>query len=200
MIRPCTRTCPCLPPAAPAMDIEEDDEEDRCVICLDDMNCKESLVALGCGHKFHGQCLVTHLLKDVKCPLCRFSPYASSNYAYSESETSYDSPRVSRTEALKLARADKNKSNGIKRSLNTITKWGKEAKSYLPKIREINSVLNLAEDTVSSKLTAYEKKLVHKFEQPRCRHRVRHQPAVRSHMNEQVGASSGLCCKVSSET
>jgi hypothetical protein len=47
-----------------------------CVICQDELekDCA-SVVTHQCGHKFHGQCLVNHLLNDLRCPVCRHQVY-----------------------------------------------------------------------------------------------------------------------------
>ena len=50
-------------------DEREADESIECAICLEPIT-EATSVNLGCTHKFHGQCLVTHMVSDVRCPLC----------------------------------------------------------------------------------------------------------------------------------
>merc|ERR1719487_2328049 len=50
-----------------------------CVICQDKMDVPASIVTLQCMHCFHGQCIVTHLREDPRCPVCRDEPGATHN-------------------------------------------------------------------------------------------------------------------------
>lgn len=49
------------------------DENELCVICQMPMgtDCCSLVAFDGCGHRFHGQCLCDHLLRDQRCPICR---------------------------------------------------------------------------------------------------------------------------------
>lgn len=42
-----------------------------CVICLDCLNSKHSIVATDCGHVFHLECLSEWIQKSRTCPECR---------------------------------------------------------------------------------------------------------------------------------
>lgn len=47
--------------------------KDDCAICLSAIT-DDSKVTLACGHVFHGQCAVTALQMDRRCPICRQKP------------------------------------------------------------------------------------------------------------------------------
>lgn len=57
------------PVCQPALDVTQ------CAICLQ-TNDAASEVQLPCKHKFHGTCIVRHLLHDPRgrCPMCRWEP------------------------------------------------------------------------------------------------------------------------------
>ena len=48
--------------------------ERQCSICLDELDITEMNVTLiaKCGHMFHLNCLMTWLMKQRTCPVCRF--------------------------------------------------------------------------------------------------------------------------------
>ena len=47
-------------------------EEDRCTICLCDIDKDEDIINLKCSHTFHDECLRQYLKEyDFKCPMCR---------------------------------------------------------------------------------------------------------------------------------
>ena len=56
-----------------------------CAICLSPID-SASQVRLACGHTFHGQCAVTALQLDRRCPICRMKPQTNI-----EDEDDYDS-------------------------------------------------------------------------------------------------------------
>ena len=59
-----------MPIRAPAPEDAATDQE-ACCICLETIP-TNARVELPCGHNtFCGQCLVTHLLREVRCPVCR---------------------------------------------------------------------------------------------------------------------------------
>lgn len=43
----------------------------ECPICLDQMTASSTL---SCGHAFHSECIISHLRKDNRCPICRDAP------------------------------------------------------------------------------------------------------------------------------
>ena len=87
---------------ASATETTADDEALTCSISLDEITLEAPHVSMGCSHKFHGQCLVDPLIRDVRCPMLRFHPHASEFDA--DNEEKVKEPRVSFKEALKRAR------------------------------------------------------------------------------------------------
>ena len=43
----------------------------ECPICLEDMDYKNMKVLIGCGHRFHKDCIQKWSLTSKKCPCCR---------------------------------------------------------------------------------------------------------------------------------
>eukprot|EP00966_Prymnesium_polylepis_P208882 4839332-Prymnesium_polylepis.1 len=116
----CTRSTTCCWQSH--IDANDDADEDLCVICQEETTDTPS-VNMGCSHRFHGQCLVNHLLRDIRCPACRQNPTdgAESDDDELSSEGEIHTS-VSRKAALKLARKDKKNKSTVK-SLATIKKW-----------------------------------------------------------------------------
>ena len=58
--------------AVPPTVTNNHEEDDACPICLMpcDASDKDSSV-LVCGHTFHSGCIITHLRRDHRCPVCR---------------------------------------------------------------------------------------------------------------------------------
>ncbi|XP_008805023.2 probable E3 ubiquitin-protein ligase HIP1 isoform X1 [Phoenix dactylifera] len=52
---------------------EDDEEELKCPICLEEYGNKESLGRLNCGHDFHAGCIKQWLLIKNVCPICKAS-------------------------------------------------------------------------------------------------------------------------------
>ena len=119
-----------------------------CVICQEALpdeapnNCPTT-VKLGCGHRFHGQCLVNHLINDVRCPICRYNPH----YQPSEDEEDEadEMPYVSRKEALnnaKKAVSDTKTGKKVRQSLATLAKWRKRDREARKKWRAMQCTLD----------------------------------------------------------
>lgn len=53
--------------------IEEDSENARCTICLEDYKSKDSVGKLKCGHDFHTDCIKKWLQVKNACPVCKSS-------------------------------------------------------------------------------------------------------------------------------
>ena len=103
-------------------------DETICVVCQEALpdECPTT-VKLGCGHTFHGQCLVNHLLNDVRCPICRYDPYCHPPSEDEEDEED-EVPYVSRKQALnnaKKAASNTKQGKKVKQSLATLAKWRK---------------------------------------------------------------------------
>eukprot|EP00966_Prymnesium_polylepis_P216946 5021261-Prymnesium_polylepis.1 len=114
--------------------VEEDApvEEKKCCVCLEPL-ANESTCEMpgGCGHKFHCQCLVNHLLTSTRCPLCR------RNGAYpeeSEDDEPDETPYVSFKEALALGKEAAKTDENIKRMFKTASRWRKERKDARAKL------------------------------------------------------------------
>ena len=48
------------------------DDEPRCLICLCDFEVGEKVSALPCCHCFHTKCLDEWIVRNAKCPICKF--------------------------------------------------------------------------------------------------------------------------------
>ncbi|XP_012589182.1 PREDICTED: E3 ubiquitin-protein ligase DZIP3 isoform X4 [Condylura cristata] len=53
-----------------ANNLDEDEEEEPCVICHENLS-PENLSVLPCAHKFHSQCIRPWLMQQGTCPTCR---------------------------------------------------------------------------------------------------------------------------------
>lgn len=47
------------------------DDQQQCVVCLEDLPIGAKAKQMPCGHLFHDDCLLTWLAKNHSCPLCR---------------------------------------------------------------------------------------------------------------------------------
>ena len=45
-------------------------ENNECIICLESMKENDIVIVLGCGHKYHKDCLVEWFKRKKICPLC----------------------------------------------------------------------------------------------------------------------------------
>ena len=50
----------------------DENNAEKCTICLEDLVTGSELTRMPCNHMFHGDCIVEWLKKRVTCPLCRF--------------------------------------------------------------------------------------------------------------------------------
>ena len=54
------------------VNILEEDIDNDCSICIDNLKKGNEIIKLGCNHIFHKKCIKSYLLNyDNKCPLCR---------------------------------------------------------------------------------------------------------------------------------
>ena len=61
----------CHPGRNPEEQVDEEEEEDICSICLDVLNNGQELRKLGgCGHQFHKECIKDWFRQNRVCPLC----------------------------------------------------------------------------------------------------------------------------------
>lgn len=56
----------------PNMLIKSEEEALLCAVCQDLVNVGETAKELCCGHRFHGNCIVSWLASRYTCPVCRF--------------------------------------------------------------------------------------------------------------------------------
>lgn len=54
-------------------DLNQDDEEEKCMICLEEYEDCEDLARLNCGHDYHFSCIKKWLLIKNACPICKAS-------------------------------------------------------------------------------------------------------------------------------
>ena len=71
---------PALKVSTQVVDSGDDDQEDVCGICQDEMKCEDDVRALGCKHSFHCECIFKWLNKKMVCPLCRYSPLTEEDH------------------------------------------------------------------------------------------------------------------------
>lgn len=57
--------------ALPTRQIAEDEQTERCVVCLEDMGAGQRVAVLPCTHVFHEQCVKQWLGVCGTCPICR---------------------------------------------------------------------------------------------------------------------------------
>ncbi|KAH6806998.1 hypothetical protein C2S51_028106 [Perilla frutescens var. frutescens] len=65
------------PPASKASiaameSVEVDEDDDRCVICLEEWEAGERAKRMPCKHRFHGECIEKWLNIHGTCPVCRY--------------------------------------------------------------------------------------------------------------------------------
>ena len=51
---------------------EEEEEEDKCTICLSEFEEEEDVRRLPCMHLFHVECVDQWLGQNKRCPICRY--------------------------------------------------------------------------------------------------------------------------------
>lgn len=51
--------------------LRETFHQQDCTICFEAFTGSEVLARLGCGHKFHEDCIVDWLERQLSCPVCR---------------------------------------------------------------------------------------------------------------------------------
>ncbi|CAA0822315.1 RING/U-box superfamily protein [Striga hermonthica] len=65
------------PPASKASiealeSVEIENDDDQCVVCLEDWEIGEKARKMPCGHRFHGECVERWLRIHGSCPVCRY--------------------------------------------------------------------------------------------------------------------------------
>jgi hypothetical protein len=135
----------------------DDDDDDKCPICLEPI-CGEKPVSPQCNHKFHGQCLVTALLQNPRCPVCRYSPLAADD-DLSDSDDGDVTRGEGYARAIERVQTDK----AIAKLATTEEKWHKERKVCLAKFREEKRKLKPLRRAMKNKIKDYKTELELKF-------------------------------------
>jgi len=72
-------------PPVPEGETEEEEEEgDKCTICLSEFEVDEDVRRLPCFHLFHVECVDQWLGQNKRCPICRVDIEAHLNKDYNE--------------------------------------------------------------------------------------------------------------------
>lgn len=70
---------------APGEEDEDDEEADKCTICLSEFEQEEDVRRLPCMHLFHVECVDQWLSQNKRCPICRVDIEAHLTKDYTES-------------------------------------------------------------------------------------------------------------------
>lgn len=143
-----------------------DDEAPTCAICLQPLS-DAARVRLPCNHdQFCGQCLCNHLLRDVRCPICRAGNDDGDAESYiSETDDDEAAERERRElkerkkKALKDARQRAKTDKRVQKSFDKIREWKAKAAASKAISKEKRGVLNAAERVMNSKINLYEEQL-----------------------------------------
>uniref|UniRef100_M0ZSV5 RING-type E3 ubiquitin transferase n=2 Tax=Solanum tuberosum TaxID=4113 RepID=M0ZSV5_SOLTU len=54
------------------IETDERNNNDDCLVCLDEIGEETQVLRLPCSHMFHGDCITKWLENSHYCPLCRF--------------------------------------------------------------------------------------------------------------------------------
>mmetsp|Transcript_8148 Transcript_8148/g.11737 ORF Transcript_8148/g.11737 Transcript_8148/m.11737 type:complete len:414 (-) Transcript_8148:40-1281(-) len=66
--------------------VDEDDEEYTCSICLCEYESNEIIVTLPCGHVYHDDCVSSWTSNHIRCPLCNYDLTSVEETCAAESE------------------------------------------------------------------------------------------------------------------
>ena len=50
--------------------IKDENENNRCIICLEDYKINDIIIYLPCIHFFHKKCIAKWIEKTINCPIC----------------------------------------------------------------------------------------------------------------------------------
>lgn len=146
-------------------------EEEQCTICLEPL-VHASRVSLPCGHNtFCGQCLVTHLLRDVRCPICRQGDDSSEDASVISDDDEEDLQRIQAEKAaykraMKKARdaANSGRDRRAKTSIDKINQWKKKATESKKMWKDKAEELRIAERYMMDQLRLHEIRLEREFD------------------------------------
>lgn len=54
-------------------DDDEDEDGNRCAVCLDDFEAREVVMVTPCNHMFHEDCIIPWVRSQGRCPVCRYA-------------------------------------------------------------------------------------------------------------------------------
>jgi hypothetical protein len=140
--------------------------ESVCCICLEPLDEEQSTV-LPCAHRFHGQCVCNHLLRDTRCPLCRAAPPDASDNAsdQDDSDASYVGEDVAIEEAVTRAR-DAYRTNAVTgKMLTTLKRWERLISSTRRELRVIQRELRPMESHLKRDISQRVRDMHRQFEQ-----------------------------------
>ncbi|KAJ6616029.1 RING finger protein 44, partial [Pseudolycoriella hygida] len=46
-------------------------DNDNCIVCFEVLSTGQMFVTIPCNHKYHAKCVLTWLVRDDTCPMCR---------------------------------------------------------------------------------------------------------------------------------
>lgn len=142
-----------------------EDEGPTCAICLQPLS-DAARVRLPCNHdQFCGQCLCDHLLRDVRCPICRAGNDEDAQSFISETEDVEAAQRERRDlkerkkKAMEDARRRAKTDKRVQKSFDKIREWKAKASASKAISKDKRGVLNAAERMMMSKIALYEEQL-----------------------------------------
>jgi DNA repair exonuclease SbcCD ATPase subunit len=146
---------------------DETDDDKCCAICLDPMTEPLANVTLQCGHVFHGSCIVDSLRRDSRCPICRDTPHKpDTDSFYSEDDEFHvEDRRISRGEALKLAKRAGKTDKKIAKRVQTINKWKASIKEHRKAVKDCYGKLRPLEDKLEEKIETHNNRLWDAFDE-----------------------------------
>ena len=134
------------------------DQHDMCVVCQYPMDVQSSVVALPCGHEFHGSCIVPHLYASTRCPICRNDPNED-GAGWSEDEDVDERPDyVPFCQAIQKAKEDKKPSKVIARMFATLRAHENDRTEARKKLRELQAKMAPHEDALDKRIETYANK------------------------------------------
>jgi hypothetical protein len=143
-----------------------ENEAPTCAICLEPLS-DAARVRHPCEHdQFCGQCLCNHLLRDVRCPICRSGNDGDAQSYISDTEDDFEAARRERRElkerekkAMEDARRRAKTDKRVQNSFDKIREWKAKAAALKAISKEKRGVLNAAENLMISKIKLYEEQL-----------------------------------------
>lgn len=157
--------------AARSMDaaLAVEDEGPTCAICLQPLS-DATRVRLPCNHdQFCGQCLCDHLLRDVRCPICRAwnaddaQSYISDTEYVEAAQREYLELKERKKKAMEDARRRAKTDKRVQTSFDKIREWKAKASASKKISEEKRRVLNAAKEVMMSKFKLYEEQLDDEF-------------------------------------